>query len=423
MATPFALPGLDQENEALKAQLLYADALRNKSLNTDGQMVSGIYVPKSPWANFTEAFGGSALRSYQETERTKKDQARAAEEQAWLAQMPGATEQTDILNDQQAADLMGNDVHPASRTVTKSPEQMIGEQQRWVQGAPPSSQFGAAARGHLLTQAMSAPYKAIEREDAQAARLQEAKEKAADRLAQIQLAEQERRITREEADMRARETKREFMFLAKTLGGAAKGVAAAPVAGNEFGGPATAVGVDPATKNPIYRHTKSGKLIHYVDGVPTEYNSVIAPKPDAATVKNVHESNLGMQGIDAAIPLVKAQPDAFGPLNAIPGMEIITQYTKPEGVAAKAVVANIGSLKVHDRSGAAVTISEFPRLAPFIPKASDRADVVVTKLGLLKDEYARMQAEWSGQSAAPTAPKYRLKPGADPKLKSSYEVY
>jgi hypothetical protein len=58
----------------------------------------------------------------------------------------------------------------------------------------------------------------------------------------------------------------------------------------------------------------------------------------------------------------------------------------PKGVDARAEVADIGSLKIHDRSGAAVTISESPRLMPFIPQATDDAVTVQKKLARLRTE-------------------------------------
>lgn len=51
-----------------------------------------------------------------------------------------------------------------------------------------------------------------------------------------------------------------------------------------------------------------------------------------------------------------------------------------QGVEARAAIAELGSLIIHDRSGAAVTAAEFPRLAPFIPTEKDDAATVRKKL-------------------------------------------
>lgn len=58
----------------------------------------------------------------------------------------------------------------------------------------------------------------------------------------------------------------------------------------------------------------------------------------------------------------------------------------PQGIDARAGVADIGSLKLHDRSGAAVTASESPRLMPFIPTATDSNETALKKLKRLKQE-------------------------------------
>jgi len=50
-------------------------------------------------------------------------------------------------------------------------------------------------------------------------------------------------------------------------------------------------------------------------------------------------------------------------------------------------MSSIGSLILHDRSGAAVTASETPRLRPFIPSASDSPEVAKKKLARFKAIY------------------------------------
>lgn len=57
----------------------------------------------------------------------------------------------------------------------------------------------------------------------------------------------------------------------------------------------------------------------------------------------------------------------------------------PSGVDTRAEIADIGSLKIHDRSGAAVTVSESPRLMPFIPNATDSREAAQKKLKRLFD--------------------------------------
>jgi hypothetical protein len=48
------------------------------------------------------------------------------------------------------------------------------------------------------------------------------------------------------------------------------------------------------------------------------------------------------------------------------------------------LLANLASLEIRDRSGAAVTAAEFPRLKPFIPEVQDDYETVVYKLEQMK---------------------------------------
>jgi len=128
------------------------------------------------------------------------------------------------------------------------------------------------------------------------------------------------------------------------------------------------------------------------------------PKPpskeSAAAEKARHESAMGVASIDDAIKELdnpKAK-NAMGARNILP--DAVRQYTDPNGVVARATVANIGSLKLHDRSGAAITASEFPRLKPFIPSMTDKVEAVKNKLGKMREEYLRMQGEWAKSRGA-----------------------
>lgn len=56
----------------------------------------------------------------------------------------------------------------------------------------------------------------------------------------------------------------------------------------------------------------------------------------------------------------------------------------PKGVAARALVADVGSGKIHERTGAAMSIAETPRLKPFVPSTFDDYPVVSKKLPLFK---------------------------------------
>lgn len=86
----------------------------------------------------------------------------------------------------------------------------------------------------------------------------------------------------------------------------------------------------------------------------------------------------------------------------------------PKGVDARAAIADLGSLVIHDRSGAAVTAAEFPRLAPFIPTEKDDQKTAKKKLQrfvqVYREEMNAMQNAYNpstgyrppGGGAAPT---------------------
>lgn len=137
--------------------------------------------------------------------------------------------------------------------------------------------------------------------------------------------------------------------------------------------------------------------------------------PATANAKIV-EGSQAISNIDDAIKTIEAYPGALGLSNMFPGSQTVRQYSDPQGVEARAKVANIGSLVLHDRSGAAVSASEFPRLAPFIPSASDSAETAVKKLQNMKkiaeEElglYADTYSPSNGYRASPIA----RKPSAD----------
>lgn len=98
--------------------------------------------------------------------------------------------------------------------------------------------------------------------------------------------------------------------------------------------------------------------------------------------------------LDKAIAELEANPDAVGLKGLTP--DIALNRMDPAGTAARASIADIGSLKIHDRSGAAVTASETPRLKPFIPSISDDYDTALTKLKRMRDVQAAEQEVLTG---------------------------
>lgn len=173
----------------------------------------------------------------------------------------------------------------------------------------------------------------------------------------------------------------------------------------------------------------TGKVttLTYADGTPLGPKLKDAP---AAVQKAMIENGTNLRRAERALELVRGKDtqDAAGAVVAegdksatgmkgyLPGA--ILNRVDPKGVDTRAAVADLGSLVIHERSGAAVTASEFPRLAPFIPLATDDAKTVEKKVKrfvqVYKEEMAATQDAYgpaagyrqigSGKGAAPQKP-------------------
>ena len=129
------------------------------------------------------------------------------------------------------------------------------------------------------------------------------------------------------------------------------------------------------------------------------------PLKDIPAVVNtaISQNDIALKKIDRALALnsgkqitlpdgskIQGDADATGFWKGLTPQYILNSWD-PSGVDTRAFIADIGSLKVHDRSGAAVMASETPRLKPFIPSINDSSAVAAKKLGQFKAEYADIQ--------------------------------
>lgn len=121
----------------------------------------------------------------------------------------------------------------------------------------------------------------------------------------------------------------------------------------------------------------------------------LAPSPNArgaaAIMKDVAANETQVSVIDDALKELDAHPDAVGlkrgaaDLPLVGGVaDAINQRVDPNGVAARASLANVSSLVIKDRSGSAVTVSESARLRPFIPSTGDTPEAIRVKLRKLR---------------------------------------
>lgn len=147
-------------------------------------------------------------------------------------------------------------------------------------------------------------------------------------------------------------------------------------------------GVDPATGSSIWVNSKN----------PDDTKTVGATRPvgtggrGSVQIKRaLAENKTSMALLTDASREIAAHPAAVGLTRAvgiIPGFgeaeDLLNQNFDPKGVPGRASLANIGSLVIHKRSGAAVTVSEFPRLRPFIPTHRDSPQAVQEKIRKLK---------------------------------------
>ena len=140
--------------------------------------------------------------------------------------------------------------------------------------------------------------------------------------------------------------------------------------------------------NPIaYRVNPSGGAAEPIPGF--QGKNGMGGKSTAAIKKAVASNLEQMTVLDNAIAMIEKTPTATGFMRGGMGVlpkfgDAIDQRMDPSGVDARAALSNIASLKMHDRSGAAVTAAEFPRLAPFIPSVQDTPAVALKKLRQLK---------------------------------------
>jgi hypothetical protein len=113
-------------------------------------------------------------------------------------------------------------------------------------------------------------------------------------------------------------------------------------------------------------------------------------KPPPAVMGGYLENNTAAIKLRKAIAGLEARPGSVGLQNILG--DTVNQRIDPNGVDVRGDIADIGSLKIHDRSGAAVSASESPRLTPFIPSVNDTPEAAKKKLQRLLEEVEGTQA-------------------------------
>jgi hypothetical protein len=140
------------------------------------------------------------------------------------------------------------------------------------------------------------------------------------------------------------------------------------------------------------------------DGQPVRGKSTEKALPTSAAGK-LMENQQNLRRAEQALALVRGEdiknekgevimrgdPNATGWKGLI--RPVFLNRMDPKGTDTRAAIADLESLVVHDRSGAAVTAAETPRLRPFIPNAADDRVTAEKKLTRFANEYRAMVEE------------------------------
>jgi hypothetical protein len=129
------------------------------------------------------------------------------------------------------------------------------------------------------------------------------------------------------------------------------------------------------------------------NGAPAGKPAALAKALPSSAAKGYLENLQNMERAQKALDLVSGSnvgssngdTEATGLKGYLPNG--VLNRVDPEGVDARAALSDIGSMVIHDRSGAAVSATEFPRLQPFIPSVRDDAATVKKKLKLFVENY------------------------------------
>ena len=194
-----------------------------------------------------------------------------------------------------------------------------------------------------------------------------------------------------------------------------------------------------------YRNNADGTQSFIKGGPADPALDVIKLKQIPSSISTaIVNNNQSLSKLDAAIALFEGKnvgegdgmmlgdKEASGLKGYLP--QAMLNRLDPKGVDARASAADIGSLILHDRSGAAVTASESPRLLPFIPTNTDDNATILKKLKRLR-EYQRtetdlLSSQYNGEtgyrtsnaSAAKTAPTASTKAASNPSQGLSFTM-
>jgi hypothetical protein len=129
-------------------------------------------------------------------------------------------------------------------------------------------------------------------------------------------------------------------------------------------------------------------------------------RTNPAIVRTVASNRSQLGKIDEAIAALKKNPSSVGLRGLIPN--ILLQRMDTKGNPARNAISDVGSLVIHDRSGAAVSAAEMRRLN-FIPLDTDTPQNAMEKLErfkrwLIEETDFLQQAPADADNATPGSP-------------------
>lgn len=183
-------PIYDAEAEALKRQMSFANALRDRGMqgNTGSGYQGGkVFIVGNPLGNIVSGLAGAYLGNRAEEGQRNLEQRMVDERQNWLNAMPSST--TDKTVELEGPTETGDPL-TGTASVLKSAKQRAMENQAWAMQAPRGME---GVQQFALQQALTAPQReeearqrAEDRKEEQAIRLEQATQLAKDRNALLQ---------------------------------------------------------------------------------------------------------------------------------------------------------------------------------------------------------------------------------------------
>ena len=134
----------------------------------------------------------------------------------------------------------------------------------------------------------------------------------------------------------------------------------------------------------------------------------LSPKMEAELQSNLSLAN-NLADLSRKVDwLDKNEPYAFGIIFGNVPEKLAQQYLSKDALQTKAMMANLMTKQLKDRSGATVTVQEWARAAPFIPTPQDSPTAIQSKIRSLYDLIAEETEIYAERSKAGAAMKEKF---------------